>query len=122
MATAVQVTIRRDEAYRRIEQGARTLAKGLGTRSRASIDQRHRDPAIEQVLRIEAIAELMDELVKAQGKGSERGQGTAPGGNKFLGPVEEELEAETGHDVVKTSDDPVTFVETDKPAPKAKSK
>lgn len=36
--------------------------------------------------------------------------------------VEQQLEAETGHDVVKTSDKPPTFVETSKPAPKVKSK
>lgn len=33
--------------------------------------------------------------------------------------VEKQLEAETGHDVVKTGSNPPTFVETDKPAGKA---
>lgn len=33
---------------------------------------------------------------------------------------EAQLEAETGHDVVKTGKEPPTFVETDKPAPKGK--
>ncbi|MGP1664477.1 MAG: hypothetical protein ACTS5I_00890, partial [Rhodanobacter sp.] len=31
--------------------------------------------------------------------------------------VEKQLEAETGNNFVKTGDDPVTLVETDKPAP-----
>lgn len=34
--------------------------------------------------------------------------------------VEKQLEAETGHNFVKTGDDPITLAETDKPAPKAK--
>lgn len=33
--------------------------------------------------------------------------------------VEKQLEAETGHDVVKTGNEPPTFVETDAPAPNA---
>lgn len=38
------------------------------------------------------------------------------------GNPEAQLEAETGHDVVQTGTEPPTFVETDKPAPKAKAK
>jgi phosphoribosyl-dephospho-CoA transferase len=36
--------------------------------------------------------------------------------------VEKQLEAETGKDFVRTSSDPVTLAETDKPAPKTASK
>jgi predicted secreted protein len=36
--------------------------------------------------------------------------------------VEKQLEAETGKDFVRTSSDPVTLAETDKPAPKKASK
>lgn len=35
--------------------------------------------------------------------------------HKQAASVEAQLEAETGHDVVKTGDSPPTFVETDKP-------
>jgi hypothetical protein len=48
----------------------------------------------------------------------EKAQAATP----ITGDPEKALEAETGKDVVKTGDDPPTYVETDKPAPKGKAK
>jgi hypothetical protein len=65
MATQLQLQLRRDEAYKRIDAATRKLGAKPGEALR------HRDPAIEQILRIEAIADSLEQLAKGQGKASE---------------------------------------------------
>jgi hypothetical protein len=68
MATQLQLTLRRNEAYQRIDQATRALEKAAGMRHTMHLDVRHRDPAIEQIQRMEAIASALEALVKAQSK------------------------------------------------------
>jgi hypothetical protein len=106
MATQTALTIRRDEAFRRIERAVAKLANDKKTATDV-LAVHHRDPFIEQVMRIEAVADSIEKLAK----------GADPAED-----VEQQLEAETGHDVVQTGDEPPTYVETDKPAPKGRSR
>lgn len=66
MATQLQLALRRQDAYRRIEAAARTLAKATGTEIGGTLDIRHRDPQIEQVLRLEAVADMVDALAQSR--------------------------------------------------------
>lgn len=68
MATQAQLTIRREAAYARIEAAANQLAKAIGANEETSLGLRHRDPGIEHALRVEAVADALEALVKAQAK------------------------------------------------------
>jgi hypothetical protein len=101
MATELALAKRRNEAYTRINTAAQALAKGHKLHLDDASALRHRDPGIEQTMRVESIADTLEAIVKAQAKTGKE--------------VEAQLEAETGHDVVKTGDNPPTYVETSKP-------
>jgi hypothetical protein len=117
MATELALAKRRNEAYARIGVASATLAKGHRLHLANAAEVRHRDPGIEQTLRIEALADNLEAIVKEHAKTAK-----VPTLADNLQTVEAELEAETGHDVVKTGDDPPSFVETDKPKPKVPRK
>lgn len=68
MATPAQLTIRRDAAFGRIESAVRKLGKATKTSSDDLVAIRHRDPLVEQVMRVEAVADSLDALLKAQAK------------------------------------------------------
>lgn len=112
MATELALAKRRTDAYARIGGAIQTLAKGHKLQLADIGSIRHRTPGVEQTMRIEALADNLEALVKLQSKPSKT--------DGDLKQMEQQLEAETGHDVVKTSDNPPTFVETDKPAPTPK--
>jgi hypothetical protein len=103
-------------AVERLMASAHKLAKqhGLKDSTTALTNAVARDPAEAQMLQTEALADLLE--------GIEGGQTAKPKADD-LAQVEQQLEAETGSDVVKTGDDPPTFVETDKPVkPSSKGK
>lgn len=114
----VQLAIRRSEAYARIDKAVRALAAARGIEVGPQLDQRHRDPDIEHLLRIEALADSLDTIAVPQDKPTDKAEAVAQ--------VEQELEAETGSDFAQTSSEPPTLAETDKPAtsgvPKGKVK
>ena len=62
MATKVSLAVRSNDAYRRIEAAMQHLAASSGVKDIASLDFRHRDPAIEQVTRIELLADNLEKI------------------------------------------------------------
>lgn len=68
MATQASLAIRRDEAYARIIAATKKLAKGVDAGQSNAADIRHRDPAIEQIMRLEEVADTLEALAKAYGK------------------------------------------------------
>lgn len=114
MATQLQLTLRRDDAYARIDEATRKLEQAAGVKRAAGESIRHRDPAIEQILRIEAIADSLEALVQAQG------QGRAKAAAAEQPPLTVETVVEKPLETVET----VEIVESDKAAdaPKGKGK
>lgn len=66
-------------------------------------------------------AGFLDKLELAEDTKPSEGSGNVTVGGLIMSPAlsnaEKQLEAETGHDVVQTGNEPPTFVETDAPAP-----
>lgn len=65
MATQASLAIRRSTAYARIAAATNTLAKGIEGVDSKVTEIRHRDPAQEQVLRLEEVAETLEALASA---------------------------------------------------------
>jgi hypothetical protein len=81
MATQTALNLRRNEAYERISRAVRKLAKGKSAASKAAaLDARHRDPQIEQLQRLEAIADTLDALAKEADKVSAEDEKSAAKG------------------------------------------
>lgn len=68
MATEAALTIRRNEAFGRIETAVNKLGKATETTVDDLVAVRHRDPLVEQVMRVEAVADALDAIVKEQAK------------------------------------------------------
>lgn len=64
MATAVSIAIRRDGAQERIQAASIELAAKYGA-GPVDLAPRHKQPAIEEVLRMEAIASFLEQLAEA---------------------------------------------------------
>ena len=64
MATQVSLTIRRNEAYQRIDKALSKLAKAAGVDYAPADALHHRDPNVELVLRVEQIADGLEALSK----------------------------------------------------------
>jgi hypothetical protein len=64
MATASSIAIRRDAAQERIQAASIELAAKYGV-GEADLSPRHKQPAIEEVLRMEAIASFLEQLAEA---------------------------------------------------------
>lgn len=83
MATQVQLAIRRDEAYQRIDAAAQQLAEASGLEYTSPLALRHRDPQIEQILRIEHVAATLEALTRVTpDPESKRTPGTTKGARK----------------------------------------
>lgn len=68
MATQASIAIRRDDAFNRIVAATKKLAKGVDADHSNVTDIRHRDPAIEGVMRLEEVADTLEALAKAHSK------------------------------------------------------
>lgn len=66
MATAVSIAIRRSEAQDRIKQAAIELAAKYGAGQVQNLSPRHRQPEIEAVMTLEAIAAFLEQLAEAE--------------------------------------------------------
>lgn len=66
MATAVSIAIRRSEAQSRIKQAAIELAAKYGAGTGLDLSPRHKQPDIETVLTLEAIASFLEQLADAE--------------------------------------------------------
>ena len=64
MATAVSIAIRKAEAQERIQQASVELAAKYGA-GQVDLAPRHKQPAVEEVLRLEAIAAFLEQLAEA---------------------------------------------------------
>lgn len=62
MATQVQLAIRTNEAYSAIAQATEALAARVGIDVVAPLSIRHRDPQIEQALRLESVAATLQAI------------------------------------------------------------
>lgn len=66
MATAVSIAIRRAVAQERIQQAAIELAAKYGAGQGLDLSPRHKQPDIETVLTLEAIAAFLEQLAAAE--------------------------------------------------------
>ena len=62
MATAVSIAIRRDDAQARIQQASIELAAKYGV-GEADLSPRHKQPDIQSVMVLEAVAAFLEALV-----------------------------------------------------------
>jgi hypothetical protein len=85
------------------------LAKRLGIEPADLNAQARGDPELALIMTLERVADAVDRQTPDKATATP---------DKGLAQVEQQLEAETGHDVVQTGDDPPTFVETEKPRPR----
>lgn len=95
------------------------LSTALGVEQADLQLQGRGDAELAMIVTLERVADAVEGLAgkTAQAKSKPAAKATPA----TLKDVESQLEAETGHDVVKTGTTPPTFVETNKPAPKAKA-
>lgn len=70
MATAASLAIRQEAAFNRIQAALKALAPNSKVDSPNALEIRHRDPAQEQTLRVEQIADALDGLVGQTAKGA----------------------------------------------------
>lgn len=66
MATQVQLAVRRDAAYQRMADAVATLAADADLESPLAI--RHRDPQVEQIMRLEQVADTLETIAAANAK------------------------------------------------------
>lgn len=64
MATAVSIAIRKADAQERVRQASIELAAKYGA-GQVDLAPRHKQPAVEEVLRLEAIASFLEQLAEA---------------------------------------------------------
>ena len=62
MATAVSIAIRRDDAQQRIQAASIELAAKYGV-GEADLSPRHKQPEIQNVMVLEAVADFLERLV-----------------------------------------------------------
>lgn len=67
MATAVSIAIRRDAAQARIQAAAQALADMHGI-DQVDLAPRHKQPDIQAVLGLEAVADFLEGLATAESK------------------------------------------------------
>lgn len=100
MATAASLAIRQEAAFNRIQAALKALAPNSKVDSPNALEIRHRDPAQEQTLRVEQIADALDGLVGQTAKGA------AESSDK-IASLEAELEsAKAELDALKATGDP----------------